>query len=54
MANKFNISEKKAKLIRSAIPANTIFGRLDTRFRYEYIHLYVYDMNDNLLTDIFK
>ena len=54
MANKFTISEKKAKLIRSAIPTNTVFGRLDTRFRYEYIHLYVYDMDDNLLTDIVK
>ena len=54
MANKFTISEKKAKLVRNAKPTDTVFGRVDSRFRYEYIHLYVYNMDGELLADVIK
>ena len=49
MANKFTISEKKFDLVRDATKYPSVFGKVRSRFRYEYIHFYVLDMDNNIL-----
>jgi len=49
MSNKFTISEKKFDLVRDATKHASVFGKRNSRFKYEYMHLYVLDMENNIL-----
>tara|TARA_A100001011_G_scaffold178425_1_gene187172 strand:+ start:4273 stop:8790 length:4518 start_codon:yes stop_codon:yes gene_type:complete len=47
---KYSLAEKKLEQVLDATPDSSNFGKVNSRFRYEYIHLYVKDIDDNLLT----
>jgi len=50
MGKKYTLANKKLEQVLDATPDVSTFGKIDSRFRYEYMHLYVRDNDDKLLT----
>ncbi len=51
MSQKFTISEKKLNQVIDSQDDISLFGKVNSRFKYEYIHVYIKDMDDNILQE---
>jgi len=49
VANIFKITDKKFDQVVESIDDLSLFGKIQSRFKYDYIHFYVKDLDNNIL-----